>query len=285
MLRGLGEVRAGPGSHLNSGAVGSVSKSIGVMMNVAVKEGLKVNSGTDSVGPGQKELGFQSQIQRESASCDHGPYESQGNLDKVGSRVCCEWGDPSVDELGTWPDSIVPRWVRVNLPKNRNELGLLSWNANGRLDLRGCREGLIRRWAGKGLVDIALIQETLKKSGSIMYDMFGADWWSVSSWAAGEYGRGSGGCTIFGQPSLIASASFKKAGGRICGTYIADGLILNVYFPTKATVLSKENYRTLFASFVDDLIAEVLRSTNWGRKNQEISWLICGTDTNAHFAG
>ena len=46
-----------------------------------------------------------------------------------------------------------------------------------------------------------------------------------------------------------------------------------------------DKYRALFASFVDDLIAEVLRSTNWGRKNQEISWLICGTDTNAHFAG
>ena len=109
MLRGLGKVRAGPRSHLDSGAVGSVSKSIGVMMHVAGKEGLEVNSGTDSVGPGQKELGFQSQLQRESASCDHGPYESQGNLDKVGSRVCCEWGEPSVDELGTWPESIVPR--------------------------------------------------------------------------------------------------------------------------------------------------------------------------------
>ena len=107
-----------------------------------------------------------------------------------------------------------------------------------------------------------------EKNGSVLFDMFGADWWSVSSWAVGEYGRGSGGCTIFGQPSLVASASFKKAGGRICGTYIADGLILDVYFPTKATGLSMDKYRALFASFVDDLIAEVILSTNWGRNNR-----------------
>ena len=131
------------------------------------------------------------------------------------------------DRLVSWPVSVTTRWNRINLPKTGNELGLLSWNTNGRLDLRGCRESLIRSWARKGFVDVALIQETLKKNGSSLFDMFGADWWSVSSWAAGSHGRGSGGCTIFGQPSLVSKASFKKTGGRLCGTYVADGLILN----------------------------------------------------------
>ena len=46
-----------------------------------------------------------------------------------------------------------------------------------------------------------------------------------------------------------------------------------------------DGYRINFASFVDDLIAEVISSSIWGQTNKMISWLICGTDTNAHFAG
>ena len=151
------------------------------------------------------------------------------------------------DQLDSWPVSVKARWDRINLPKTGNELGLLSWNTNGRLDLRGCRESLIRSWARKGFVDVALIQETLKKNGSSLFDMFGADWWSVSSWAAGSHGRGSGGCTIFGQPSLFSKASFKKSGGRLCGTYVADGLILDIYFPSKPTTISMDGYRILFS--------------------------------------
>ena len=192
---------------------------------------------------------------------------------------------PTADRLDAWPVSATARWERINLPKTGIELGLLSWNTNGRLDLRGCRESLIRSWARKGFVDVALIQETLKKIGSSLFDMFGADWWSVSSWASGSHGRGSGGCTIFGQPSLVSKASFKKTGGRFCGTYVADGLILDIYFPTKAANTSMDAYRIDFSNFVDELIAEVISCTNRSENNQIISWFICGTDTNAHFAG
>ena len=130
-----------------------------------------------------------------------------------------------------------------------------------------------------------MIQETLKKKGSSLFDMFGSDWWNVSSWAVGGVGRGSGGCSIFGQPSLFSKASLSIPGGKICGTYIADGVILKIYFPTKAAGLSMDSYRFGFSRFVDELIAEVLSSTNWGGIGQTISWIICGTDTNAHFAG
>ena len=191
---------------------------------------------------------------------------------------------PTAVQQNSWPVSVTRRWELLNLPKNCNELGCLSWNTNGKLDLRGCREGLIRSWARKGFVDVALNQETLKKGGSSLFDLFGTDWWSVSSWAVGGLGRGSGGCTIFGQPALVSKASFKKTGGRLCGTYVADDLILDIYFPTKAASLSMDCYRDHFASFVDELIDEVVSSINWGGNNQNISWLICGTDTNAHFA-
>ena len=96
---------------------------------------------------------------------------------------------PSPKDLTSWPKSVAERWKRIHSPKSRNELALISWNTNGRLDLRGCRESLIRSWVGKGYVDIALIQETLKKSGSSLFDMFGPDWWNISSWAVSNLGR------------------------------------------------------------------------------------------------
>ena len=135
------------------------------------------------------------------------------------------------EKLRSWPIPVAARWDRINKPKSGKDLGLLSWNTNGRLNLRGCRESLIRSWVRKGFVDIALIQETLKKKGSSLFDIFGPDWWNMSSWAVSNKGRGSGGCTIFGQPSLISKSSFSVEGGRICGTFVAGGLNINVYFP------------------------------------------------------
>ena len=44
-------------------------------------------------------------------------------------------GGPSVVDLESWPMYVSQRWRRVSCPKNRNELALLSWNTNGRLDL------------------------------------------------------------------------------------------------------------------------------------------------------
>ena len=161
------------------------------------------------------------------------------------------------EKLRSWPIPVAARWDRINKPKSVKELGLLSWNTNGRLDLRGCREGLIRSWVRKGFVDIALIQETLKKKGSSLFDMFGQGWWNMSSWAVSDKGRGSGGCTIFGQPSLISKSSFSVEGGRICGTFVGGGLILNVYFPTKGNGMTRASYRAGFSKFVDELIATV----------------------------
>ena len=191
-------------------------------------------------------------------------------------------GYPKLSLLDSWPKSVEGRWQRIHLPKGRNELALLSWNTNGRLDLRGCRESLIRCWGRKWFVDIALIQETLKKSGSTLFDMFGPDWWSISSWAVGGQGRGSGGCTIFGQPSLVSTKSCMVKGGRICGSFIGVGLVLNIYFPTKSGGKSMVDYRNDFSSFVNELISEVSTLIDGVR---EVSWLICGTDTNAHFIG
>ena len=192
--------------------------------------------------------------------------------------------NPSPKDLTSWPKSVAERWKRIHSPKSRNELALISWNTNGRLDLRGCRESLIRSWVGKGYVDIALIQETLKKNGSSLFDMFGPDWWNISSWAVSNLGRGSGGCTIFGQPSLFSKDSFMKKVGRICGSFIGDGLVLDVYFPTKAGGKSMASYRKEFSFFVDELIS-VVSVSNAGQCDGKVSWIICGNDTNSQFAG
>ena len=140
MLLGLGEVWAGPGPPSHSGADGSISKSDDGTMPVLAKKGSKINSGINPVKPVKKELGFCSRRQRESASGGHGPHESQGTVDKVGSSFSRDWSYLSINDSGTWPESVLPRWERVNLPKSKNELGLLSWNTNGRLALRRCRE-------------------------------------------------------------------------------------------------------------------------------------------------
>ena len=68
-----------------------------------------------------------------------------------GKRVVCElnkyFGKVTKPEFGSlsWPDSVAERWSGLNKVKSGDELGLLSWNVNGRLELRGCRESLLRR--------------------------------------------------------------------------------------------------------------------------------------------
>ena len=44
----------------------------------------------------------------------------------------------------------------LNKVKSKNELGMLSWKINGRLELRGCHESLLGRWALKGFMDVGL---------------------------------------------------------------------------------------------------------------------------------
>ena len=60
--------------------------------------------------------------------------------------------------------------------------------------------------------------------------------------------------------------------------------MLDVYFPTKSGEKTTVLYKTEFSSFVDHLTLLVSRITA-GMSAQKVSWIICGTDTNAHFAG
>ena len=61
-------------------------------------------------------------------------------------RRYCGGINPSKNELYTWPASVAGRWKTLNIiHKASHELGILSWNINGRMELRGCRESLLRR--------------------------------------------------------------------------------------------------------------------------------------------
>ena len=68
--------------------------------------------------------------------------------------------DPEHADM-SWSNTVAIRWDALNGVKSTDELGLLSWNVNGRLRLRGCRESLLRRWALKGFVDVGIIQSNL----------------------------------------------------------------------------------------------------------------------------
>ena len=61
-----------------------------------------------------------------------------GQLTQFCGRVC-----PSIQEVKCWPASVARRWMNLNRRKSSYELGILSWNTNGRLDFRGCRESLL----------------------------------------------------------------------------------------------------------------------------------------------
>ena len=46
-------------------------------------------------------------------------------------KVC-----PTASEILSWPKIVLERWNYVNRPKAIDELAVLSWNTNGRLNLR-----------------------------------------------------------------------------------------------------------------------------------------------------
>ena len=129
---------------------------------------------------------------------------------------------------------------------------------------------------------MAMIQEHFKKGGTSLYDLFGPTWWNLSSGAVGDSrGRRSGGCAIFGQPCLVAGQGFQHQSGRICGLFTSGGLLLSVYIPTKQPKQKAEQYRSMFSTFVDDLISMVDNSIS----GLQVAWIVCGADLNAHFAG
>ena len=147
--------------------------------------------------------------------------------------------------------------------------------------MRGCGESLLRRWALKGLVDVALIQEHFKSDDSPLFNLFGPDWWNISSGAIGKKkGRKSGGCAIYIQPCLSSAEGFQHPGGRVCGLFTSGGLLINSYFPTRHRQ-PVEAYNLHFKEFVLDLtkyIEKVLLE-------HPISWIVCGDDLKAHFIG
>ena len=190
--------------------------------------------------------------------------------------------NPSTTDMKHWPPSVAIGWKSLVSRKSPCELGILSWNTNGRLDLRGCRESLLKRWSMKGFVDVGLIQEHFKKVGSPIFNLFGAAWWNLSSGAVGgATGRRSGGCAIFGQPCLEVGHGFQVEGGRVCGILVSGGLLLSLYFPTKKPKQPIAQYGEIYSTFVDDLIKTVGRLIS----GYKISWIACGADLNAHFAG
>ena len=219
ILPGLGTAELKPVSSFQVGNIRSFQDSIGV---VAKEEfGLEMVSSRasihGSISGGQGCGGMKTGVIQELKSYFPG----------IGK-------DPPTTNFDLWPVSVAARWKNVNRNKSPNELAALSWNTNGRLDLRGCRESLLRRWATNGFVDLGLIQEHFKKEGTPLYNLFGPAWWNLSSGAIGESrGRRSGGCAIFCQPSLVTDHGFQQKGGRICGLFSSGGLILSIYFPTK----------------------------------------------------
>ena len=129
---------------------------------------------------------------------------------------------------------------------------------------------------------MGLIQEHFKKDGAELFDLFGPAWWNLSSGAVGESGgRRSGGCAIFGQPSLATDQGFQHRGGRICGLFVSGGLLLSIYFPTKKPKQTMNKYREMFTAFVDELSCVIEEKM----ANHHVSWMACGADLNAHFAG
>ena len=101
--------------------------------------------------------------------------------DRLMSELHTYFGGISNPDFATlsWSNSVIARWDVLNIAKNKDELGILSWNVNGRLELRGCRESLLRRWALNGFVDVGLVQEHFKKDDSPLFDLFGSEWWNI----------------------------------------------------------------------------------------------------------
>ena len=134
-----------------------------------------------------------------------------------------------------------------------------------------------------------MIQEHFVKSDGYLFDLFGPGWWNISSGAVGkalkysasDRGRRSGGCAIFGQGGLISGNGLRHPGGRWCGVLCSGGLLLSIYFPTRGQKQSMENYRLGFSKFVEELMHAI---DNFMLSHKP-SWVVCGTDLNAHFAG
>ena len=116
---------------------------------------------------GSSNVGSSQSVVVEAGMCSQpgGGVGHEGRSIKVLKHRCikelskyCGCIDISPKNLMSWPTSVANRWKNLNKRKSSEELGILSWNTNGRLNLRGCRESLLKRWSVKGFVDVGLIQ-------------------------------------------------------------------------------------------------------------------------------
>ena len=190
--------------------------------------------------------------------------------------------DCSENKLISWPAEVELKWKSLNVRKSERDIGVLTWNVNGRLNFRGCRESLLRRWVLGGSVDIVLIQEHFKASSATSINCLSQDWWCISSdTVGGGTGRKSGGCATLVQPCLVTDGGFTHPGGRICGIFLEEGLIVTIYFPTMSPGQSREDYVKTFTTFIDQLILVIEDKI----RRHPVRWIVCGTDTNAHFKG
>ena len=210
-------------------------------------------------------------------SASHRHRQLMEELKKCFGTIGC-----SVDKFISWPEEVKMVWKSLNGRKSGRDIGFLTWNVNGRLDLRGCRESLLRRWVMGGSVDIVMIQEHFQKGSTGSINFLSPDWWHVSSDAVGQgFGRKSGGCAVLVQPCIVAGGGFTHPGGRICGVFVGEGLIVALYFPTISSGQSREEFLETFSLFIDQLILVI----NDKIAQHPVGWIVCGSDTNAHFKG
>ena len=73
-----------------------------------------------------------------------------------------------------------------------------------------------------------------------------------------------------------------EKGGRISGTMVGDGLVLNVYFPINSRAHSVATNRKEFSNFVDKLISSVSTLSTKKPGTHDFSWILCGTDIVMH---
>ena len=176
-------------SSIQIGGVGSFSCSLGV-------------AGVGMELPMFVDGGERSRFDSGSGSIMH--RKLMGELEKCFVPMDC-----SETKFISWPEDVKLRWESLNGRKNGQDLWLLTWNINGRMDLRGCRESLLRRWVLSGPVDVALIQEHFQAGSGTSVNFLNKDWWHVSSDAVGgSIGRKSGGCAVLVQPCLLTDGGF-----------------------------------------------------------------------------
>ena len=104
-------------------------------------------------------------------SASHRHRQLMEELKKCSATIGC-----SLDKFISWPEEVKMVWKSLNGRKSGRDTGFLTWNVNGRLDLRGCHESLLRCWVMGGSVDIVMIQEHFQKGSAGSINFLSPDW-------------------------------------------------------------------------------------------------------------